>query len=404
MSQLFSALSVLLLTPKLLGALGNEQFALYGLILNAVVFGGIMDLGMNIGMLRRMIHEKEKTNTLFTSLLVTYLAFFVLLCLFAVLVQAVFPAIFSGMSPGHVYVLILLIIQNIIAALLDVMIQSSQKIFKAKIIRIIKTIVEFASILYSLGSGSLNTILMIMVLVNFLYIAALFVYARYEVGFNLKLEEFSIETIASHVQYSFWYFLTTLSGVLVFNSQVFIIDRFSSPALLAQFIVFTRFFDIIRTSVSNFTVVLFPAIVTNERDESKSKLLSMFKSAMFRTAIILSLLFILLFVLGEDIFSFWTKGHFIFDNKLFYFFLVYFMLILVDNVSALFLSALKLNRLTTVVSIIQGLLVLVLTTLTVGQYGLVGVVLSSILALCMTSLLFNPVYLVRRLKSNSIEN
>jgi O-antigen/teichoic acid export membrane protein len=399
MSQLFSALSVLFLTTKLLSALGNEQFALYGLILNTVVFGGIMDLGMNMGMLRRMIHEKEKTNTLFTSLLVTYLAFFVLLCLFALVVQTVFPAIFSGMSPGHVYVLILLIIQNIIAALLDVMIQSSQKIFKAKIIRIIKTAVEFVSILYSLKSGSLNTILMIMVLVNFLYIAALFVYARYEVGFNLKLKDFSTKTIASHVQYSFWYFLTTLSGVLVFNSQVFIIDRFSSPALLAQFIVFTRFFDIIRTSVSNFTVVLFPAIVTNERDESKTKLLSMFKSAIFRTAIILSLLFILLFVLGEDIFSFWTKGHFVFDNKLFYFFLIYIMLILVDNVSALFLSALKLNKVTTVVSIIQGLLVLVLTTLTVGQYGLVGVVLSSILALCMTSLLFNPIYLVRRLKS-----
>jgi O-antigen/teichoic acid export membrane protein len=201
------------------------------------------------------------------------------------------------------------------------------------------------------------------------------------------------------VQYSFWYFLTTLSGVLVFNSQVFIIDRFSSPALLAQFIVFTRFFDIIRTSVSNFTVVLFPAIVTNERDESKAKLLSMFKSAMFRTAIILMMLFGILFILGEDIFSFWTKGHVIFDDRLFYFFLLYIMLILVDNVSALFLSALKLNRLTTIVSIIQGLLVLVFTTLTVGQYGLIGVVLSSILALCMTSLLFNPIYLVRRLKS-----
>jgi O-antigen/teichoic acid export membrane protein len=402
MSQLFSALSVLFLTTKLLSALGNEQFALYGLILNAVVFGGIMDLGMNIGMLRRMIHEKEKTNKLFTSLLVTYLAFFVLLCFLALVVQAVFPAIFSGMSSGHVYVLILLIIQNIIAALLDVMIQSSQKIFKAKIIRIIKTVVEFAAILYSLGSGSLNTILMIMVLVNFLYIAALFVYARYEVGFNLKLKDFNIKTITSHAQYSFWYFLTTLSGVLVFNSQVFIIDRFSSPALLAQFIVFTRFFDIIRTSVSNFTVVLFPAIVTNERDESKAKLLSMFKSAMFRTAFILMMLFGVLFVLGEDIFSYWTKGYFVFDNKLFYFFLIYFMLILVDNVSALFLSALKLNRLTTIVSIIQGLLVLVLTTLTVGQYGLIGVVLSSILALCMTSLLFNPIYLIKKLKSNTV--
>jgi O-antigen/teichoic acid export membrane protein len=204
------------------------------------------------------------------------------------------------------------------------------------------------------------------------------------------------------VHYSFWYFLTTLSGVLVFNSQVFILNQFAGPALLAEFVVFTRFFEIIRTSVSNFTVVLFPAIVTQERDHDRRKVLSMFTSAFYRTAIILAIIFVILFVFGEDVFVFWTKKQVNFDSKLFILFLVFTILILFDNVSALFLSALKLNRLTTIVSIIQGLLVLVLTTLTVGQYGLVGVVLSSILALCMTSLLFNPIYLVKNLKSNTV--
>jgi O-antigen/teichoic acid export membrane protein len=139
--------------------------------------------------------------------------------------------------------------------------------------------------------------------------------------------------------------------------------------------------------------------VTQERDHDKKKVLSLFRSAFSRTAIILSLIFVVLFVFGEDVFIFWTKKQFSFDSKLFILFLVFTMLILFDNVSALFLSALKLNRMSTIVSIGQGILVLVLTTLTIGEYGLIGVVLSSILALCMTSLLFNPIYLVRRLKS-----
>jgi O-antigen/teichoic acid export membrane protein len=399
MSQLFSAISVLYLTPRLFSALGQEEFALYGVILNAIVFGGIMDLGMNIGMLRRLIHERDKTNALFSSLFITYGMFFVLLCLGTLIVQILFPNIFSGISPGYVYVLILLIIQNIIAALLDVMIQSSQKIFKAKIIRIIKTVVEFTCILMSLNSGSLERILLIMVVLNFLYIVSLYVYAYYEIHFKLSLVDFNFQTVFNHVHYSFWYFLTTLSGVLVFNSQVFILNQFAGPALLAEFVVFTRFFEIIRTSVSNFTVVLFPTIVTQERDHDKRKVLSLFRSAFSRTAIILSIIFVILFVFGEDVFVFWTKNKFNFDNKLFILLLVFTILILLDNVSALFLSALKMNKMTTIVSIIQGLLVLVLTTLTVGQYGLIGVVLSSILALCMTSLLFNPIYLVRRLKS-----
>jgi O-antigen/teichoic acid export membrane protein len=93
MSQLFSALSVLYLTPRLFSALGQEEFALYGVILNAIVFGGIMDLGMNIGMLRRMIHEKEKTNALFSSLFITYSIFFVMLCLGTLVLQILFPNI-----------------------------------------------------------------------------------------------------------------------------------------------------------------------------------------------------------------------------------------------------------------------------------------------------------------------
>lgn len=403
MSQLFSALSVLYLTPRLFSALGNEEFALYGVMLNAIVFGGILDLGMNIGMLRRLIHEREKTNSLFSSLLITYALFFVLLCLGTLILQGVFPKIFSGIAPGYVYVLILLIIQNIIAALLDVMIQSSQKIFKAKIIRIVKTIAEFTCIVISLKTGSLERILLIMVVLNFLYIVSLYVYAHYEIQFKLSIADFNFHTVFNHVQYSFWYFLTTLSGVLVFNSQVFILNQFAGPALLAEFVVFTRFFEIIRTSVSNFTVVLFPTIVTQERDHDRKKLLSMFMSAFSRTTIILVVIFVLLFIFGKDVFVFWTKNTFIFDSKLFILFLVFTILILFDNVSALFLSALKLNKITTVVSLVQGILVLLFTALTVTSYGLVGVVLSSILALCMTSLLFNPIYLINQLKSNSAE-
>jgi O-antigen/teichoic acid export membrane protein len=358
---------------------------------------------MNIGMLRRLIHEREKTNALFSSLLITYALFFVLLCLGTLILQGVFPKIFSAIAPGYVYVLILLIIQNIIAALLDVMIQSSQKIFKAKIIRIIKTITEFTCIIMSLKTGSLERILLIMVGLNFLYIFSLYVYAHYEIHFKLSIGDFNFQTVFNHVQYSFWYFLTTLSGVLVFNSQVFILNQFAGPALVAEFVVFTRFFEIIRTSVSNFTVVLFPSIVTQERDHDRKKLLSMFISAFSRTTIILFVIFILLFIFGEDVFVFWTKNQVHFNSKLFILFLVFTVLILLDNVSALFLSALKMNRLTTVVSLVQGVLVLLLTALTVNHYGLVGVVLSSILALCLTSLLFNPVHLINQLKSKSTE-
>jgi O-antigen/teichoic acid export membrane protein len=398
LSQAVSALSVLFLTPLLLQSLGNEEFAVYGLVLNAIVWGGIMDLGMNMGMLRRLIHEKERTTALFSSLSIFYAALFFLLTIAATILHIVFPSIFGEVKMVAIVATILLMLQNVFATMLDVMIQTSQKIFKAKIIRIIKTITEFLLIYVSLKEPSLEYILFIMVFVNFMYIIFLYLYAKKEIDFHFDTKEFKFSVITDHLHYSLWYFLTTLSVVLVFNSQVFIMDKLSGAAALAQFIVFMRFFEIIRTSVSNFTVVLFPTIVTQEKAQDAKSLLQLLRSAYIRSGILLLLLFVFLYFTGEFIFRWWTKNRVEFDPQLFLLFLVFTTLILIDNVAAIFLSALKLNRLPTIISLVQGLLSLVLTYFSLKEYGLFGVLVSSLAALILTNLIFNPFYLIKKLK------
>ena len=95
----------------------------------------------------------------------------------------------------------------------------------------------------------------------------------------------------------------------------------------------------------------------------------------------------------------WIKGKISFDARFFYLFLGFTSLILIDNVSALFLSALKLNKLPTIVSLLQGLLGLGLTWILVGRYGLNGALIASTIALVFTSLFFNPLYLIKQLRA-----
>ena len=262
--------------------------------------------------------------------------------------------------------------------------------------------VEFACIYFTLEHGALDRILLIMVLVNFLYMFFLFGYARKAVAFRFDLQAFEWRVLRDHLQYSFWYFLTTFSGVLVFNSQVFLVDRLAGATLLAQYIVLLRFFEIIRTSVSNFTVVLFPSIVVQEKERNSQQLLQLLGSAFRRTGLLLSVLFVVLYTGGEWLLMWWTKSHFSFDSNLFLLMLVFTILILIDNVSALFLSALKLNRLPTIISLFQGALALLLTAFSVGSYGLIGAVASSLLALVLTNLFFNPIYLFRKINAFGI--
>ena len=397
LSQAFSALSVILLTPMLLKALGSADFGVYGLILNAIVWGGIMDLGMNMGMLRRMIHEKERTASLFSTLAIFYGGCLLLFCIAVMLLYRLHPTMFSGVTSAQAIMTILIMVQNVFATLLDVMIQSTQKIFKAKIIRIVKTIAEFSGILLVLQHHSLDNILQVMATVNLLYILALLIFTRKEISFDFSWSAFRWSVLFDHGRYSIWYFLTTLSAVLVFNTQVFLIDRTVGAAMLAQYIVFMRFFEIIRTSVSNFTIVLFPTIVAREKTNDLQQLRELLKMAFVRTGLLLLLLFIMLVLAGQPMFQWWTKGQVPFDRELFLYFLLFTVLILVDNVSAIFLGALKLNRIPTILALLQGLLALGFTYMAVPLMGLQGAILSSLVALLLTNLIFNPLYLIKQI-------
>ena len=78
LSQSVSAISILLLTPVLVEKLGKENFGLYGVLLNIVVFSSIFDFGLIIGLLRRLIHNKKESLALINSL---FFFFFISLCI-----------------------------------------------------------------------------------------------------------------------------------------------------------------------------------------------------------------------------------------------------------------------------------------------------------------------------------
>jgi O-antigen/teichoic acid export membrane protein len=186
--------------------------------------------------------------------------------------------------------------------------------------------------------------------------------------------------------------------MLVFNTQIYILNKNLEVQELSKFIFFAKIFEIARTSIANFTTVLVPKIIKTEYEESTNSLIVLYKNSLKRVAVLLCLVGLFLMIFGRDLFMVWTKYQIQFDSNLFYLFLVYNILILIDNVSALYLSALKFNKLPTIVSILQGSIVVFSSFLLAGRYGIIGVIFSSIAALVLTNLFFNPFYLLKKLK------
>jgi O-antigen/teichoic acid export membrane protein len=77
-SQAATALSVLILTPILVKQLGTEGFGVYGVLLNIIVFSSIFDFGLNIGLLRSLIHEKTESVWLINAMFFFFVGTFVM--------------------------------------------------------------------------------------------------------------------------------------------------------------------------------------------------------------------------------------------------------------------------------------------------------------------------------------
>ncbi|MBX9733656.1 MAG: polysaccharide biosynthesis C-terminal domain-containing protein [Chitinophagaceae bacterium] len=397
-SQGITALSLLLITPFLLNTLGNNDFGLYGLlVVNVLSFCLIADLGYNTGLLRRLIHEQEKSSQLVSGGIFFYILIWPLLMLILYIVFSKGYLAFIEYPARYAFLLSTILVLNLMAILFDVIIQSVNKIFLGKLIRIIKTIVE--ALLVYLGAlfYKLNGVLVALVLVNALYIIVLALYARKENGFSLHWKYWHIQQLLQHLHYSFWYFLSALAGVMVYNAQTFLMSTLLSVTALTSYIMITRFYEVVRIGLGNFTLILFPSISILQKNNDWVGLKHRLRAITIRMFILCVLAAFFLLSVGKWLFIQWSglTGDAVYRVYMAYTFLI--LLLIMEHVPVVFLTALKFNRYPTIVSLIQGLLGLGLAYLLIPRYGIIGAVYASLISLLLTSFWFSYWYLQKKL-------
>lgn len=398
LSQACSAGMIIVLTPVLQQNFSVEEFSNYGVLLNIVLFAAAFDLGLNMGLMRRLIHEGGKASVLISTV------FFLFLMLFVLAVPVFFVLYSAGIVETgnaflyHALLSALLVIQTVVAMLFDVILHSTNKIFVGKLIRIGKVLLELLLLLFFSRWGSATLLLLISGAINFLYILILYGYAKREVTFHIAWSHFNIQVLVDHIRYSFWYFLNAVSVVLAFNSQVIMLNALTGKADVAKYILVTRFLDVVRLGATNFTIILFPSLASLEAKGEWGHLRSNY-FAMLKRVIIFSLLVLLvLLTVGKYIFVWWSGQGGEDMLNLYYAFSVFTILIVMDNVSSVFLHAFRLNKGQTILSIGQGCMALFIGYFLLQSYGLVGMAIGSIIALLCTNFIYNPVFLMRELR------
>jgi O-antigen/teichoic acid export membrane protein len=397
-SQGATALSLLLLTPLLVQRLGEAGFSTYGILLNLVLIASIFDLGLNTGLSHRIIQEPEKRSVLINAV------FFYSPLVFLIALPVFFGLFWWGwikVSSSYLFLallLALLVAQNMMALLFEAILQSVNKIYVSKWIRVGRTVLE-AGLLYVVsGSQRPEWLLLATLLVNVIFIITLFVVTRREVDLSISLAAFRLKELGGQLRYSFWYFQSMLAAVIAYNVQIVLLAQYLSVGQMTIFLLVFKFFEVIRTAMTNFTQVLFPSISMLQAEQKWSQLLRTFRRVLLRVAGFSLLVFTILWWVGNDFFNWWSGYDTPESNTLFKVYALYVFLLVIDHVSVVFLLGLKFNRLPSIVSTIQSFLSLVATVYFIQWTGLSGAVLASLLLFATTSLIFNPLYVLYQLK------
>ena len=408
MSQAFSAVSIIALTPILIANLGNTLFGYYGILLNLILFCAIFDFGLNIGLLRRLIHEKDKASDLISACFVFFLLIFPITwgLLFGLMEQRWILNTNQSINSNHLWVaglLALWITINMLALLFDIVLQSLNKIFIGKLIRIVKIIIEFSCVWWASFYQSLLLLIGILVLINLLYVVAMYLQAKKVFDFKIHFPTNFFSIIRMHFSYSFWYALSALAGVLVYNAQTILMGSQLNATSITKFLVITRFYEVVRAGLANFTVILFPTITMMEAKANWEALFRKFTKVFLRVLALVVFTTMIMFTIGENIFTIWSGFADPESLKVFKLYTIFIMCLVMEHVAIVFLSALKLNRLSTMVSILQGLIGLFLSYCLMQRFGLIGALWGSLIALLSTSFIFNPTYLYFTLRKKMNE-
>lgn len=399
-SQAVSALSILLLTPILLQQLGNTQYSQYGVLVNMILFSAIFDLGLNIGLLRKLIHSHPNNLALINTIFFFFVGSLILLIpLFWTLFTVRFVKVESNFLYLSVFVSII-IVQNFLALFFDNIIQSANKIYIGRIIRMIRTAIEAIALWWVAHQGSILYLFIVSALINTLYLFILFLYAKKEFDFYISWANCKWSLLIEHIRYSFWYFQSALAGAIVFNAQIVLISNIAPPIQVTHYLLITRFYDVIRTGLANFVGVMIPSISKSQANQHWIEITRTYKKLVLRMGGLAILVMLFSVSIGQYFFKWWSGVQDANALMAFSCYGILLGLLLIENVPIVFLAALKNNKWPSVVSTIQGLIGLGLTYFFLPIYGITGAIISLITAFLFTSGWFNFIYMRHQLKQH----
>lgn len=398
---LIQILGALFFTPFFIKVLGTEQYGLFIIVNTIIGYFSLCDIGFSQAFTYKMIdylqkQENEKINALLSSvfyyflfagivingLVGLFLSFDVGIHLFDPTLYPLFKIGLLTLSLSFLTILLSQFFERILFA--------KNKIYKLNLIKSLQQLTLITTnILLLAFSNSLIPIFFSYLAVNAAFCFIMYAVSKKTHPFTIRFAQVSQTTFLSIAHSSWWFFIGTLSYLLNFQTDVFVITTLFDLKMVALYTIYYKFIHIFMMIFTKPAETYIPNITAKYSNGNYRDIRHNHRTMLFFIALAALLVAILLLKPGYLFLQWWIGSDVVSNYPLFIPFVLYFVLFSVDNVNSTFLYAMCRHKKSVLMGLANGALNLVLSIYFSFLIGISGVIWGSIAALLLTNFWYN---------------
>lgn len=239
------------LIPFIIKNLGAEAYGLWNLSFSIIGFFSLLDFGFGLGVVKwtgetSATGEIEYRNHMLSTIFFVYLAIAVVGMLFLSIFAVFYPTLFSidtAIAPEAIAVLLILGIRSLAIqiplSLFKGALFGEQEIHLTNIIQILGTLLYAVTVWFALSAGKGIVWLASMNCLAFLIENIAYVYFAYKnvKGLRISIRLVRKQDFSEAMGFSFYSFLTTIAGLVLFQTDAIIIQLFFGLELVGLYAV-----------------------------------------------------------------------------------------------------------------------------------------------------------------------
>jgi O-antigen/teichoic acid export membrane protein len=383
------------LTPLMLNKLGKEQYSIWLLMSNIIMYFSLSNFGMLSTLtveVPKVKESKEATDKLLNTVLISLLSVATFTFLVFIFLEWKLEYIikidpkFVPITQTTLFFFFLTFLVTLITGIFDNILIATHHIVKKNSIDILRTIAIGLSSITLIATGF--SIIEVAVS-NFIFTTAFFFATFYSskkvFRFKVNFAKFDLDVLKKLLSPSWHYFIISIVSLFVFYSDNLLISKLKGVEYVALFAVMYRLSDVCLKIISKITFTKFPKILDLAIRKDYYAIAGLHKKLMLLNLAVAIPTCFVLFFFGIDILKLWLGNKYEFNISILRIYSVFTLFMVCAQSSAHFLNALEYNQKVSYMGVAEAILNIVLSYILFQYLDLTGIALGTLLAHLLTN-------------------